>query len=213
MHQADLIPAADVESVVAAAEGELARRTGDYTMERALRLRPAHCEVARRLLLAGIGIRATAAAVGLGVHTVSAIRDEIAARGPAGREDDLRAALSDESRRAAVLCAERVSEILSHPSPDVPVRDLATAAERLASLAELLSGRATSRIETIGPTPDDVRDELARMSAAVDVVVTPPRAGARGEPCTTCTSCTSETGQGARTAAPQLTDGQEDRTA
>ena len=209
--QLDLVTAADLAAAETAAETEL-DRAGSLTLERVMHLRPAHVLVARRLLSAGVGIRATAAACGLGVHTCSRIREDLAARGPAGAEDELRAGLSTESRRAALLCAERVSEILSHPHPDVPVRDLSTAARNLAELAELLSGRATSRIEMTGPTPDDLRAAWREVDITPAVVVTPPCARPREDSagdCMTCTTDATGTGQRDGTPTPQTEDGQE----
>jgi hypothetical protein len=212
--QLDLVPPDELAAAELSAEAEL-ERTGSLTLDRVLRLRPAHVLVARRLLSAGVGIRATAAACGLGVHTVSRIREDLAARGPAGKEDVLRGALSDESRRAALLCAERVSEVLAKPHPDTPVRDLATAARNLAELAELLSGRATARIELAGPTPDDLRAAWREVDITPAVVVTPPCARPREDAagaCTTGTTGTTQTGQEAEIPPPQPAHHEQDAT-
>jgi len=133
---------------------------GEHTGVRLWTQDPDKYRVIVSLLAEGVGQLRVAALVKSSVHTVRAIK---------GREcaaiEKERARLASDGRSAAGLCIEAILERLADNAArdKIPARDLGVLAGILIDKAELLAGRATSRVD-INRDPDlgDFRDMIQR---------------------------------------------------
>jgi len=154
--QLALLSSADIEdSYFAETEAR-----GEHTGVRLWNQDPDKYRVIVSLLAEGVGQLRVATLVHSSVHTVRAIK---------GREcaaiEKERALLASDGRSAAGLCIEAILERLANSTArdKIPARDLGVLAGILIDKAELLAGRATSRVD-INRDPDlgDFRDMIQR---------------------------------------------------
>ena len=152
----------DLGDVAAAvfADGEAGYR--ECTGQRLAKNEPDKYAACIIMLGRGFGVHRVARALGIGVNTVSAIRDEAA---PDVETEKLRVAT--KCRRGAELMLERLIDMALDPNAKIPANVAAISAGILIDKAQVLTGQATSiiRHERAEFSHEDFNDYLASLQA------------------------------------------------
>ena len=153
---------------------------GEFTAVRLYARRPETYLAVISLLAEGLGMIRIGRLLHVSPNTVMAVRD----REP-GSVDIEKTRIAAEARGAARLCIESIIETVSDPARRAKLnpRDLGVLAGILIDKAQLLSGGATARIETIGAEPslDDFNAWLAESAIDVEARVQGEDQGDEGD--------------------------------
>lgn len=144
--QLELISSADMDDQMFAE----AESRGEHTGVRLWHKDPGKYQVIMSLLAEGVGQLRIADLVKSSVHTVRAV-----ARREGAAIEKERAALAQDMRAAAKLCVEAILEMVEDPERRAKMsgKELGVLTGILSERSELLSGRATSRVE-VARDPD-----------------------------------------------------------
>jgi hypothetical protein len=141
---------------------ERREQDGNYTLERVKVRRPEGYRLARRHLEAGLSLDAVADLCEMSKHTVMAIAEEVGKEHGLTGDEVGRLVFQRESRRASVLAAAKVAEMLSKGGEGVDLKSAAVALKYTTEAAELVAGLPTARVEMTGVKVEDALAELER---------------------------------------------------
>lgn len=142
---------------------ETRERDGDYTLDRVKVRRPEAYRLARRHLEAGLSMEAIADLCEMSKHTVLAIAEEMGRSKNLTGDEVGRIVFQREARRASVMAAAKVNEMLDKGGERLTLKDVAVALKYTTEAAELIDGRPTARVEHLeGVRVEDALAELER---------------------------------------------------
>jgi len=138
--QLPLIPSSEMDDGLFCAE----EKKGSYTGSRLKVRDPKRYQAIKSLLAENIGVKRIADLLDVHLHSVQAVREM-----ESGSIATLREVIAKASRNASHLCVDRIKEMLldEDERKKLTLRELGIAYGILTTNAELLSGRATARVD------------------------------------------------------------------